>query len=470
MSPDIYVGIPVHRGVEFVRQTLESIQNQTYHAFRCVMSVDGPDDPTIDVCRSFASDRRFEVHVQPHRLGWPGNFNWLARDCTLDYFCYWQQDDIATTDYLGALRDTMQASPEITIAYADVRWIGDRTDLDKAVDVDGTSLQRCLQAAEALHYVPLRGLVRANRLPQRSDPIPTVATTGHQQEFVYLADLAASGPFRRSEGPLYFKRAHGANAHREWLSEPDDSRRDEWCTLGNGLIDAARRADPEADTLRLVGVVLDRLTIARAGRGFWYLPQQTEKGVSAFVREFFGRFPDQLRIAVSTGLEQPTGFERPIHYWVQKAIRAAQRHSVTLYSLVDSQGAAVDLQIGTDRPGLLMLGRGWSFPEFWGVWTDSCTAEITLPPHRFTRATLRGHTFAPHRPTRIGVSVGDGKADYHFSETETTLSVTLPLDQRGTRERLIRLHTPDAISPIDAGVSADQRQLGFELSGITLDC
>ncbi len=469
MSVDIYIGMPVHRGAEFIGAALGAIRMQTYRDFRVVMSVDGPDDPTIEACRSVVSDDRFELVVQPRHLGWPGNFNWLARRCDLEYFCYWQQDDTASPDYLQGLHSTIRADPDTSIAYTDVQWTGNRADRDTAVDIVGTPLERVLQEVEALHYVPLRGLVRTDRIPDRADPIPVVATSGHQQEFVYLAELAARGGFRRSDRGLYFKRAHDSNAHTRWMSEPDGRRRDEWCALGNGLIRVAESADPAVHPGRLLGTVLDRLTIARAGRGHWYTPEQTVVGVSRFVREFFGRYPDRLRRVLRTEPFDATGFERPVHPWVDSAIEADRHAGALLDRRLGVDDSAVVLEFHRSAPATLLLGHGWSVPEPWGVWTEGTSAEITLPPHRFARAHLRGHPFSPHGAVRFGVSAGNGPISSTRSDTESSLTVDLPFDATGHRARVLRVHTPAAISPIDAGVSDDPRRLGFGLRNITLE-
>ena len=130
---------------------------------------------SIEACRRVTDDR-FELVVQIERLGWPGNFNWLARKCDREFFYYWQQDDLASNDYLLSLRETLREKPAAAFAYTDVQWIGDRSDRDTAIGIYGSPLERALQGVEALHYVPLQGLVRARCLPDRVDPIPLVPT------------------------------------------------------------------------------------------------------------------------------------------------------------------------------------------------------------------------------------------------------------------------------------------------------
>ena len=468
MTPDIYVAVPVYRGTEHIAETVASIRSQTYENFRVVMSVDGADDPTVDMCRTFTADERFVVNVQPKRLGWPGNFNWLANDCDTEFFCYWQQDDLATPDYLHHLRATMRATPGASVAYADVQWFGTRTDRVTAVDIDGTPLQRFLQAAEALQYVPLRGLIRASHLPERSDPIPTRPEGQPHQDFVFLAELAGAGAFRRVDTPIYYKRAHSSSAHHGWSSDPGAQRRLEWCALGDGLLAAAVRTDPAVDVHRLVTVVLDRLAVDRSGRGFWYLPEQSELGVSAFVREFFYRYPHWLAELAASDTRCTTGFERPVHRWVHAAVAAVERAPATADLLVETSDSSTTLTFEAGSPSVWILGHGWSTPESWGVWTDAEEAELRLPPHTFRRAVVSGHPFSPDGAVTVRVSAGDAVVE-HCCDGTTAIAIELATDGTGEHHRVIRFQTPDSVSPHDAGVGADARRLGFGLCALTLE-
>ena len=466
MTPDIFIGMPVFRGERFVSETLHSIREQTYGAFRVVMSIDGPDDPSIDECRRFIDDERFELVVQPHRLGWPGNFNWLLGECDREYFCYWQQDDVASNDYLMSLRETLAHRPDAALAYTDVQWFGDRVDRDTAVEIHGSRLERALQGIEALHYVPLRGLVRSNCLADRADGIPEVPTSGHQQEFVYLADLAAAGAFVRADDGLYWKRCHDQSAHSSWFGQPDASRRDEWCALGNGLVGVVERAAPGASRLRTISVVLDRLTIARAGRGFFFMPPQTETGVARFVREFFGRYPNRLSTLEPADHSTASGFERPVHPWVSSAIEQCREDRAVMDRLFLDGDSDVVFGVDMHAAATLLLGRGWSEPESWGVWTMELMAEIQLPPHRFARVELRGHPFAPLGPRRVGISDGNGPIDFIDCSADCSIGIDLAPTDRTVQTRTISVQVPDALSPLDAGTGADPRLLGFGLREI----
>jgi len=83
----VTIGVPVYRGERFLAETLLSIQRQTHATFQVIMSVDSPDPVCEEICAKFLDDPRFRMVVQPKRLGWVGNLNWLLSQAT-DGFWY----------------------------------------------------------------------------------------------------------------------------------------------------------------------------------------------------------------------------------------------------------------------------------------------------------------------------------------------------------------------------------------------
>jgi len=473
VDDDIHIALPVYRGTDFIAETVRSIRDQTYSRFRVMMSVDGADDPTIDLCRSFTDDPRFELIVQPDRLGWPGNFNWLAKRCDREFFCYWQQDDLASTGYLESLRNQLLLDPGASVAHTDVQWFGSRFHRDSTEGVFGTPLERVLQRIESIHYAPLRGLIRTSALPSDSDAIPTTPTGSTQAEFVFLTTLAAKGSFHRVTTAMYFKRAHRDNAHTAWFAEESYRRRNEWISTGVGMMRVAKQlAEPEQHG-RLLATVIDRFAIERPGRGYFYVPEQSECGVEAFVRDFVdqafeGGSPTDLHIA-DLGVDRGNGFERPIHAWIRTALAGELRRARALRELeIDATDGPVELSTAASGPGLNLLGRGWNKPEPWGVWTDGDLASIRLPQGRYSRVVLTGAAFVPDQPVRVGYS--SAGAQPTFVSIADPVPITLAIDaapERAQVHRALHLHLPDACSPASAGVSTDGRILGFGLTGIT---
>lgn len=234
--------------------------------------------------------------------------------------------------------------------------------------------------------------------------------------------------------------------------------------LGDGLIGVVERAAPDASALRTTSLVLDRLAIARPGRGFFFMPAQTEEGVARFIRDFFGRYPNRLRALEPGESASSSGFERPIHPWVTSEIEHCRRDLAAIDELLTTAGhPAVVLTIGRDEATTLLLGCGWSDPEPWGAWSEGAMAEITLPSHGFRRVELPGHPFTPHGSVRVGISLASGPADYYQCSGETQIGIDFPVGDDHRRVASIRLHTPESNSPLDVGASRDPRRLGFGL-------
>ena len=478
MDDDIFIAMPVYRGAEFIAETIRSIRDQTYSHFHVVMSVDGADDPTIELCRSFTADQRFELVVQPARRGWFSNFAWLTRRCDLPYFCYWQQDDLASTGYLESLRNQLQTDPEASIAHTDIQWFGARFDRDSVEGVFGTPLERVLQRIESIHYGPLRGLIRADALPSIDETEHPNATGVDLLEFVFLCELAARGAFHRVESAMYFKRAHPGAATDAWLALDPHVRRVDWIDMGVGMLKVGLALTPAEHHGRLLATVLDRLAIKRAGRGFAYVPDQSEPAVAKFVASFIDQagadVPGLTMLdwaAEGWTLSPGSGFERPIHPWIARALEDESSRDRALQALATdlSSNGSVELPVSAGGSGLIMLRSGWSDPEQWGVWTDGALATVTLPPGIHGRVDLHGAPFVPNGRARIGYATDGASVTFVEVADSNALTLSIDLPRRSAGQPLtIELHLPDASAPANAGGSTDERVLGFGLHRIVL--
>ena len=177
-EPDVFVAIPVWQGAELLPEMLRSLRAQTHGDFRALLSVDGDDAASSAVCRAIVGDdSRFELVEQPTHLGWPGNFNWLVEHCDRPFFCYWQQDDLASTGYLEAMRAGLLATPGAAVAFTDVQWFGTAYGRDEARSISGTAIERVLEQMEWWSPIPLRGMTRTSCLPVGAPAIAPTQTS-----------------------------------------------------------------------------------------------------------------------------------------------------------------------------------------------------------------------------------------------------------------------------------------------------
>ncbi len=269
-APTVFIATPVYKGDAFVAETLEAIRRQELQDFRVLMSVDGADEASARACAPYTKDPRFELVLQPERLGWAGNLNWLMARAEGAFFTYWQHDDLATPTYLKRLHQAAMRNPGAAATFCDVQWFGARTDVTEQPSVRGFALGRVLRQIEQLYWVPFRGLIRTEAL-RATGPIRETPFGSNQEDLVWVAKLAREGDLVRVPGREYLKRAHRQNVHFDWFSWPPEKRRGAWLELGIGLIDAAMPLLPQpADQAHLVQVVASRLVNRKKERWMYH--------------------------------------------------------------------------------------------------------------------------------------------------------------------------------------------------------
>lgn len=140
--------------------------------------------------------------------------------------------------------------------------------------------------------------------------------------------------------------------------------------------------------------------------------------------------------------------------------------------------AALALKFSAGGNGVPLLGRGWSVLEGWGVWTIGKDSEIDLRIPASTKGNLRlavkGYAFVhSKRPSQqIAVYANNapvGSWTYSAGEGAKTFIVDVPGSVVGDSGALTVRLVPKAVeSPMQAGVSADPRMIGFALMEMTV--
>ena len=263
MSKRVTIGVPVYKGEAFVADALRSIQAQTHADWEAIVSFDVPDARCEAVCRPFFSDPRFRPVVQPERLGWVGQLNWLMSQVTGDFWYFHQQDDLTEPTYLEALVDQARSHPEAALVYCDLAPFGRiEGHFEQVPSVTGATpfTRQMTMLREHFNAYAFRGLTRAEAV-RTAGPVPTNDRHNFGVDIAWLAGVALAGELHHVPVELYRKRYHGANTESGWWNWDRSDRLAAWPRHCTDMLNQALRVQttvPEARLLWLAAV--ERLT------------------------------------------------------------------------------------------------------------------------------------------------------------------------------------------------------------------
>jgi GT2 family glycosyltransferase len=227
-AASVTVGVPIYRGQEFLAESLASVQNQTHTDIDVLMSLDGPDDACETICRAFLEDERFQLVVQPRRLGWMEHTNWLMERVETEFWHLQEQDDVLEPHFLETLVGYARAHGNVAAAFGDVRTFGTMDTHMEMSSVLGTPVMRQMKVIyEHFPGVAPLGLIRTEAL-RRCGGLKANEFENFAADTALMAGLARSGELHRIPQELYRKRVHATSTHATWWDWPMEKRFGVW--------------------------------------------------------------------------------------------------------------------------------------------------------------------------------------------------------------------------------------------------
>ena len=264
----VTVCVPVHNGRDFVAETLTAIQRQTHPTLTVLISDDASEEGSAEICRAFTRDPRFRLVVQPERLGWIRNCNWLLANADSELLCIQPHDDLPQPEYIARLVACLAAEPDCALAFTDIQVFGLYDRVYRQDSICGSALERVL-AVISRHYdgTAWRGLMR-----QRARDAVGLMRGNRNDDFAadiaWLARVAQVGSFRRIPEKLYRKRRRAGSVSLRWGHWDDTMRADAWCIHCCELLrDGLAMPLSHDEKWRLVRAVLAEFRLHAHGSG-----------------------------------------------------------------------------------------------------------------------------------------------------------------------------------------------------------
>lgn len=125
-SAFVSIGLPVFNDKLFLRDSIESILNQTFTNFELIISDDFSTDGSQRICEQYASkDDRITYIRQAKNIGISKNMEYLKSKAAGEFFMWAGNDDILDPYFIEKLLSLLLRNPDAVMAYCTALFIDD---------------------------------------------------------------------------------------------------------------------------------------------------------------------------------------------------------------------------------------------------------------------------------------------------------------------------------------------------------
>lgn len=259
-QPRVSVGLPVYNGERFLAEAIESILRQTYSDWELIISDNGSQDGTQDICRNYARREprvRYVRYEENRGAAW--NYNTIVKLASGDYFKWAAHDDLIYPSFLKSLVRVLDADRTVVLAHSRVAFIDEAGDIrglqdEPAAAESPRAADRFLELVYGWDCEAVFGLIRRDILTRTR----LIGAYSHS-DYTLLMELSLYGRFSRCPEVLFARRLHADISDRKY---PDREERAEW-------FDPAlkgRRSCPWWRQLRELGAAVARTPLAPQDR------------------------------------------------------------------------------------------------------------------------------------------------------------------------------------------------------------
>ncbi len=128
MNPIISVIMPCYNQAQYMPDALQSLLDQDYPHWECIMVNDGSPDNTDEIARQWvAKDNRFR-YFEKENSGVSDTRNYAAKEAVGEYIIPLDGDDKLGPQYFSEAIEIFTKDPQVTLIYSDAILFGDRNE------------------------------------------------------------------------------------------------------------------------------------------------------------------------------------------------------------------------------------------------------------------------------------------------------------------------------------------------------
>lgn len=139
VMPKVSVVVPCYNHGDFLAETLDSLQAQTYTDYEVIVINDGSTDkPTVTLLQSLQRPRTRVIHTENRGVSAARNRG--ISEASGDYILPLDADDKIAPDYLELAVDVLEAGQDVAVVYCERILFGEREGVEPLPDYDPNAL------------------------------------------------------------------------------------------------------------------------------------------------------------------------------------------------------------------------------------------------------------------------------------------------------------------------------------------
>lgn len=127
-KPILSIVMPVYNRADYLRESLESILNQSFSDFEFIIIDDGSSDGSVEIIQSY-KDERINLFVNSENKGIVYSRNRGLKEAEGKYTAMFDSDDIALPDKFEKQTDFLEKHPDYAMCGTWVKWIDENGQL-----------------------------------------------------------------------------------------------------------------------------------------------------------------------------------------------------------------------------------------------------------------------------------------------------------------------------------------------------
>lgn len=137
--------VPVYNTEKYLRRCLDSIKNQTFKDFECIIVNDGSTDNSINVIKKYLDDKRF-ILIDKENEGVSIARNFGVKIAKGDFLLFIDSDDYVSNNYLDIINNNLEV--DLDVLKFGVKKIENDNEI-----IMGISSFEKINSKEAIHYL-----------------------------------------------------------------------------------------------------------------------------------------------------------------------------------------------------------------------------------------------------------------------------------------------------------------------------